>query len=201
MHPNPRFHADDREGMLDFSGATGFAHLFAATPAGPMVVHAPVTRAGDALHFHVARANRIAPHLAGAALIASVAGAQGYVSPSWYERPGDQVPTWNFVCVEVEGVAAPLDEAALVAHLDALAAQHEPRVASDRPWTRAKMADAAFRALLGAIAGFALPADAVRGTTKLSQNKREGDRARVIAGLAASGNAALAAAMAGPASG
>jgi transcriptional regulator len=57
------------------------------------------------------------------------------------------------------------------------------------------MDDARFRQMLRAIAGFEVVVDTVRSTQKLSQNKSADDRARVIAGLARSGNAALAAAM------
>lgn len=195
MHPNPAFRRDEREALLAFVATTGFAHIFAATPEEPMVVHAPVTRDGDTLAFHVARANRIAAHLAGARVLVSVSGAQGYISPNWYERPGNQVPTWNYVAVEVEGTAHRIDDAALTAQLDALAARFEPIVNPVHPWTREKMDDALFVKMRRAIVGFALEVEALRGTTKLSQNKSVADRAGVIAGLAASGNHDLAAAM------
>ena len=192
MHPDPRFRADPAD-LVERAAAIGFAHVFAATPQGPMVVHAPVTRHGDRLRFHVARANRIARHLDGADLLLSVAGPQGYVSPNWYECPGGQVPTWNFVTIEIEGRAAMLPEAGLIEQLDALARAHEPRPA---PWTRDTMDRVAFDRLLRAIVGFELAVAAARGTTKLSQNKTPADRDGVIAGLHAAGNGALAKAMA-----
>lgn len=194
MHPDARFRSD--ADWLDFADARGFAHIFAATPSGPIVVHAPLTRAGDALHFHVSRTNRIAPHLPGASLVASVAGPDGYISPNWYAAPRDQVPTWNFIAVEIEGVATPLPEAALIAQLDALAARHEPRVNPDSPWTRDKLDDALFHRMLRGIVGFAIRITAIRETVKLGQNKTPADRTGVIAGLRAGGNEALAAAMA-----
>lgn len=195
MHPNPAFCADGPAALLAEATRIGFAHLFAATLAGPMVAHVPLTGAGANLRLHLARANRLAPHLDGARVLASVAGAQGYVSPSWYPDGTDAVPTWNYVAIEIEGVAHRLPEAALIAQLDALAAAHEPRV-TDRPWTRDKLADAPFRAMLGAIEGYEIAVTAVRGTAKLSQNKGTATREGVIAGLLASGNAALAEAMA-----
>ncbi|SFP46980.1 FMN-binding negative transcriptional regulator [Sphingomonas rubra] len=194
MHPDPAFRQDAAD-ALDRAAAIGFAHVMAATPAGPMVVHAPVTRHTAALRFHVSRANRLAPHLADAAVLVSVAGADGYISPNWYERPGDQVPTWNYVAIEIDGIARHCDEAALVEQLDALAAMHEPRVNPSRPWTRAKMDDALFRRMLGGIVGFEVEVTAVRSTAKLSQNKTAADRAGVVAGLRAAGMPALAAAM------
>lgn len=194
MHPDPTFAQGDRDALLAQAAAIGFAHVVVGTPAGPAVVHAPLTLAGGNVRFHVARANRITPHLPDARVLASVAGPQGYISPSWYPDARGQVPTWNFVAIEIEGVARRLSEAELVDQLDALAAAHEPRV-TERPWTRDKLADAPFRAMLGAIAGFEIVVDAVRGTAKLSQNKSAATRAGVIAGLVASGNRALAEAM------
>lgn len=194
MHPNPAFRADPGD-ALDRIAALGFAHLFAATPAGPMVVHAALTRHGEALRFHVARANRIATHLDDAPLLASVIGPEGYVSPNWYVRPGNQVPTWNYLAIEVDGTARAIDDAALVEHLDALAANHEPRVNPTSPWSRDKMDDALFTRMLQGIVGFEVEVAAIRATTKLSQNKPAADRDGVIAGLRAAGNAALAAAM------
>lgn len=196
MHPNPAFRATDEKLLLAQAAAIGFAHIFTNTSVGPMVLHAPITRAGERrLTFHVARANRIAPHLDGARLLISVAGPDGYVSPNWYPKPGDQVPTWNYVAMEIEGQAAVLDEAGLTAQLDALAATHEPRVNPGAPWTRDKMAAEPFRNMLRAIIGFTVEVETVRGTTKLSQNKADVEHAGVVAGLEAGGNHGLADAM------
>lgn len=193
MHPNPRFRSGGN--WLEFADARGFAHIFAATAAGPMAVHAPVSRFGETLRFHVARSNRIAPQLNGATVIASIATVDGYISPNWYAAPIDQVPTWNFVAVEIEGVARAVDEAAITEQLDALAARHEPRVNPANPWSRAKMDDALFRKMLTAITGFAIEVTAIRETVKLSQHKSDDDQAGTVAGLHAARAHALADAM------
>lgn len=196
MHPNPVFRGGENEAWLAFADARGFAHICAATPAGPMVVHAPVVRSGErTLAFHIARANRLCPHLDGARVIVSVSGVEGYVSPNWYATRTNQVPTWNYVAAEFDGLASALDEDALVAQLDTLAERHEPRVNLADPWARDKMDDAVFRKMLGGIRGFSVAVDAIRATTKLSQHK-PADLATTLAGLRASGNDALAAAMA-----
>lgn len=195
MHPNRAFRAD-QTAMLDWVERTGFAHIFVMTPDGPAVVHAPLVRRGDAaLRFHIARANRAFSALDGARIVASISGVQGYVTPNWYVDGRQQVPTWNYVAVEIEGTARMLDEDGLVDQLDALAAAHEPRVLPDNPWTRDKMDEDRFRAMLRAICAFELSIETVRETVKLSQNKSAEDRQRVIDGLLASGNAPLAEAM------
>lgn len=191
MHPNPAFRP--KGDLLERAAAIAFAHLFAATPAGPMVAHVPLTLHGDQLWFHVARANRIHAHLDGATVLASVAGPDGYLSPNWYGNPGNQVPTWNYVSIEIDGIARALTDARLREQLDALADRHEPR---PDPWTLAKTDPVVIDKLLRAIQGFAIEVTAVRGTDKLAQHKSVDDRTRFIAALRARGNAGLADAMA-----
>jgi transcriptional regulator len=196
MHPNPAFEVGDDNQLLEAAAAVGLAHIFVSAAAGPMVVHAPVTRAGDRLQFHVARRNRAADHLDGAAVLLSIVGAHGYVSPNWYANHANQVPTWNYEAIEIEGVVTAIDDSGLVAQVDALAQSHEPRVNPAAPWSRDKMDDAVFERMLGAIRGFEVAVTAIRGTTKLSQNKTPADRSGIVAGLAACGNTPLAEAMA-----
>ena len=195
MHPNRAFRFDSDAAILDWAVARGFAHIFAATPEGLMVAHAPIVAAGTgAVRFHLSRANRMTPHLDGARVLLSIAGPDGYITPNWYVEPAGSVPTWNYVSAEIDGTTHIVDENSLVDQLDTLTALHEPRVAPDRPWSRDKMPEDRFRAMLGTIIGFEVVIDAVRGTAKLSQNKNDADRAGVIGGLRATGNPALAAA-------
>lgn len=198
MHPNRAFHVLDDEAALDLAHRIGLAHIFLTGPDGaPIVAHAPVVRAAPRLfRFHLARGNRAVRHLDGARVLLSLVGAHGYITPNWYDPPGDQVPTWNYLGVEIEGIARVVPEPDLVDQLDRLAAEHEPGL-SPKPWTRDKMAPARFAAMMKAITGFEVEVTEVRATVKLSQNKPEADRLRLIAGLEAAGNAALATAMRG----
>lgn len=183
MHPDAAF-AMSGEACRAIVGRHGFAHIFVHGAGGAAVIHAPVLMTGDdRLTFHVARRNRAFALLADARAIASVAAVDGYVSPDWYASP-DQVPTWNYVAVEAEGPVAPLDRDALVAQVDALSAAHEARLAPKPAWSRDKMDQRRFEAMVDAIAGFEIRVEAWRGTAKLSQNKRAADIAGVIAALA-----------------
>lgn len=195
MHPNRRFHWQDREAMLAFMGEVSFAHIFAMTPEGPRVAHAPVvvTRTGN-LRFHLARSNALAAHLGGATAVASIAGPEAYISPDWYGTD-DQVPTWNYLAVEAEGPVRRLGEDDLVALLDDLSAAHEARLLPKKRWTRAKMTPGRFEAMLPAIHAFELEISALRGTYKLGQNKSAAEMAGAAAGLEASGKSEVAALM------
>ncbi len=193
MHPNPAFWPKDDDLAALMVREIGFAAIFAGTADGPRVAHAPVVLSDDAatLQFHLARGNALARHLDGNTVLAVVQGPDAYVSPGWYEA-ADQVPTWNYIAVEMEGNVRRLDDPALIAQLDTLTAQHEARIGADPPWTRDKMNPATFSRMTGAIMGFEMRITASRPTVKLSQNKPVDERVRVAAGLDATGHGALA---------
>ena len=194
MHPNPAFRPrqDDLAALL--VREIGFAAIFAGTPDGPRVAHAPVVLSADAatLQFHLARGNGLTRHLDGATALAVVQGPDAYVSANWYEDKATAVPTWNYIAVEMEGPARKLDDAGLIAQLDTLSALHEARIGETPPWTRDKMDRAYFSRLIGAIIGFEMRIAAWRPTIKLSQNKDADARERVAAGIERTGHGALA---------
>ncbi|ALC10605.1 FMN-binding negative transcriptional regulator [Sphingopyxis sp. 113P3] len=194
MHPNSAFRPEQDDLAALLVREIGFAAIFAGTPDGPRVAHAPVILSEDAttLQFHLARGNGLTKHLAGAAALVVVQGPDAYVSANWYADQTKAVPTWNYVAVEMEGVPRQLDDAGLVAQLDALAALHEARAGEDPPWTRGKMDPACFGKLTGAILAFEMPITAWRPTIKLSQNKDADERARVADGIERTGHGALA---------
>jgi transcriptional regulator len=180
MHPNRTFAWQDREAMLAFLADTGFCTICVD---GPALVHAPVVVAApDRLLFHVSRGNRAAA-IDGRRAIVSCLGPEAYISPDWYGTP-DQVPTWNYLAVEAEGVLRRLDEVELAALLDELSAAHEARLAPKPAWTRAKMSPGRFEAMLKAIVGYELRIEELRGTRKLGQSKTREERIGAADGLA-----------------
>ena len=197
MHPNPAF----RHGARAAVGRTlletlieevGFGMVFAQTPDGPRVAHVPLLLTKDgAIQFHLARGNALTRHLDGLTVLTVVNGPDGYVSPRWYADP-EQVPTWNYVAVELEGRVRRLGADELLAQITALSDHHETRIAAGQPWTMDKLPEAKSRAMQAAIVGFELEVKVWRETLKLSQNKSEPERARVAAGLDSQGAAAIA---------
>lgn len=187
MHPNPAFDWTDRQAMLEFVSRHAFAHIFSASAAGLAVVHAPliVTAAGK-LQFHTSRRNRAVDQLAGNRLLISIVGREAYQSANWYES-ADQVPTWHYESVEIEGPARELTGDELVDLLDELSQVFEGRHSPDRPWTRAKMADGKFDAMIRAIVGFEIEPAEFRGTRKFNQHKSDADTRATIAGQSGAG--------------
>jgi transcriptional regulator len=69
------------------------------------------------------------------------------------------------------------------AHVDALSAEHEKRIADKRPWTSAKMSEGALPRMMRMILPFRFHITSVEGTWKLNQNKTPEVRARAAEGL------------------
>ena len=187
MHPNRAFDWQDREQMLAFAGERAFAHIFASPDEELFVVHAPVlvTDRGSLL-FHVARRNRIAEHLPNRRVLISIAGREAYQSANWYVSD-NQVPTWHYEAVEIEGQARSLSDDELVDLLDRLSDRFEGIVSPERPWTRAKMEPGKFEAMTKAIVGLEVVPSEVRGTRKFNQHKSAEDLAATIAGQKSAG--------------
>ena len=195
MHPNSAFRNDDRALFEALITETGFGTVFLTTPDGPRVAHVPLllTEAGT-LRFHLALGNALTRHLDGAQALAVVNGPDGYISARWYTDP-DQVPTWNYIALEMEGPVRRMDRAELLTLLEDVSAHHEARIADGTPWTMDKMARNKRDRMMDMIMGFELTVQAWRPTFKLSQNKSPEERARLIEGLMADGSHAIAALM------
>jgi transcriptional regulator len=191
MHPSPAFRSKDRalhEALID---QVGFGMIFAQTSDGPRVAHTPLLSTGyGAVRFHISRGNALTRQLPGTEALALVNGPDAYVSPRWYADQ-KQVPTWNYVALELQGPVREIPKEGLVNLLDALAARHEARIPGD-PWTREKMDKAVFEKMLGAIVGFEMEVRSWRPTFKLSQNKGPEDRTGVADAFDQYGSPALA---------
>jgi transcriptional regulator len=197
MHPNSIFRlkgsdADQRAMMEALVAEIGFGMVFAQTPHGPRVAQSALFSTGDgAVQFHLANGNALTKYIAGGDALVVVNGPDAYISPDWYAG-ADQVPTWNYISVELEGPVRAMAKDGLVALLDDLSATNEARLAPKKPWTRDKMDASKFDKMLGAITGFEMEIRAWRPTFKLSQNKPEADRLRAADELEKQGKRALA---------
>ena len=144
---------------------------------------------------HVARANSVwrSPPTAIRSVV-SFQGPQAYVTPSWYPSKaehGKVVPTWNYAVVHVRGAPTFIhDRDWLLAHVSSLTDAHE--AAEPKPWSVADAPAEYTERMLGAIVGVEIPIERLLGKWKASQNRPDGDRAGVVAGLERRGDAASA---------
>lgn len=174
--------------MRAFVQETAFAQIVAVADGRPVSAQAPVVFGADgSASFHLSRSNPLTPILDGATALASVIGTHFYVSPDWYGTP-DQVPTWNYRLVEIEGVVRRLNDQELRDQFDRLSAVHEARLAPKPAWTSGKMDPRKLAAMERGIVGFSIEAPIFRGAIKLGQNKSAAEAAGAIAALRVLGN-------------
>ncbi len=192
MHPNAAFRHPDRDLLETLIDQIGFGMVFAQTPDGPRVAHVALLSTGDgAVQFHLSRGNALAKHLADSTALIVVNGPDGYVSPRWYADPA-QVPTWNYVALELEGRVRRMDAEGTLAQITELSEKHEGRIAAGQPWTMDKLPPERLRTLLAGVVGFEMEVQAWRETMKLSQNKDAAERERLAAGLESEGAVGIA---------
>jgi len=168
--------------LAEFIDAHSFGTLVTIEHGLPFASHVPFLhdREGRTLHAHVARGNPQWQHVAdNPEVLVIFQGPHGYVSPTWYAKPG--VPTWNYTAVHVYGRARAVDDAAATGrHVEKLAARFERGSAA--PW----VPEYDPRMLAG-IVGIEIAIREIQGKFKLSQNRSAEDRARVVTQLEARG--------------
>jgi transcriptional regulator len=175
-------------------------------PLGLLVSHGPQGLVANAIPFlidagaskfgtlsaHMARANGQWRDLTGAGeALAVFQGPDHYVSPSWYatkREAGKVVPTWNYVMVQARGVARAIeDEAWLRRQITALTQSQES--SRPAPWAATDAPEDFVAAMVKQIVGVEIEIADIRGKWKASQNRSPADRAGVIEGLTADGDA------------
>ena len=122
-------------------------------------------------------------------------GAESYITPSWYpskQEHGKVVPTWNYVLVEVRGKPVVIEDPAwLLAQISELTDANEGK--RPAPWAVSDAPEPYVAAQLKGIFGIELEITRIEGKWKTSQNRAEADRVGVAEGLAAEGDAEMAA--------
>ena len=199
----PRFNVmDDPDEVRAFVEQAGTAQLVTTGADGtPLATLLPILWSADGgtVVAHMARAN---PHWReirdSQPALAIIAGAQAYVSPSWYASKAEHgrvVPTWNYSAVHLTGTLTVHDDHTWVREaVTRLTDRHEQQQA--QPWAVTDAPEAYVEKNLRSIVGLEMRVDRVDAKAKLSQNRSEPDRAGVVAGLRrVGGNAEVADAM------
>jgi len=111
-------------------------------------------------------------------------GPHAYVSPSWYEKPTLNVPTWNYTAVHAYGIPRVVqDIEAIYEMLDQLVKAHE--AVYEHPWS-IQSAEEHVRRQIGGVVGFEMTITRIQGKYKLSQNRSEADQYHVVEHLSQS---------------
>lgn len=177
MYTPPAFAIDDAQEIERFLTANVFGQIISlhedklTASALPFLYDAENQR----LLAHLARANPQLESLDGQDVLVTFLGEHGYISPSWYEDQG--VPTWNYQSVHVSGRCNVIsDTGQLTQLLDTMT--HSREADFEQPWPISYP-----ETLLNAIVGIEISIARLECKYKLSQNKGDADRAKVVARL------------------
>lgn len=116
-------------------------------------------------------------------VLAIFSGAHSYISSSWYDY--EEVPTWNYLAVHVEGKIEILNEEQKLLHLENLVNKYEKN--SENPISTKSLSKETMSQANGILA-FNIIVSNIDAVKKLSQNKSENNKKSIISHLEKSGN-------------
>jgi len=187
MYCPPHFVENDPNALRALIDANNFAVLVSPVDGQAFATHLPFLYRPESalLSAHMARAN---PHWQALAAkpddaLVIFQGPHEYVSPTWYGEPG--VPTWNYTAAHVYGAFELIEDAA--AHRDVLAALTVHHEAGNSPPWQADFTAPSIAGMLRGTVAFNIRIRTIEGKFKLSQNRSQADRQRVVAALEARG--------------
>lgn len=180
MYQPKSFIESDQEKLYSLIENYPFATLIGRKDSDIEISHLPLLldRENGQLLGHIARANQLLEYILSEQQVTMIFhGPHGYISPEWYQDPTNNVPTWNYAVVHIEGKLIATTEAELMKLLDQLYLLHDK---SKMPinWQNPKIS-----AKLNGIAGFKIKIEKITGKYKLSQNRSTEDQGSVLKNL------------------
>jgi len=183
MYLPKSFQIEDLAELHGFMCAYNFATLVTQHQGAPFASHLPFMLDAErgrhgTLLAHMARANpQWRDFAAGGEVLVIFQGPHAYISPSWYATH-PSVPTWNYAVVHAYGTPRIVEDHAMLRHmLEALVDTHE--AAFTQPW-RMDLPYDYLDKMMRAVVGFEIEITRLEGKLKLSQNRSENDRRRVV---------------------
>lgn len=175
MHSNPAFRKTSDSENIAFAHHRGFGLLVVSGDGSPLLSHVPfrLSENGETAELHLARSNPIVRSgIAESPVTLVVSGPDSYVSPDWYGQD-EQVPTWNYVAIHINGRLQRRPDTELRASIDNLAAHFEQKLTPKPAWKSNKMSADALAKLMRIIVPYRIHVDNIDGTWKLNQNKTD----------------------------
>lgn len=156
---------------LDWLAAqNSFGTLISPVRSAPFASHLPVLYDREGVRVtltgHWTRPNPQWKSVSGQRALFTFHGPHAYISPRWYGKPKQHVPTWDYAVAHVYGSIRVIEDPHELATIVARLAVRFESGASD-PW---KFEESTGPELLRGIVGFELISDAIEVKFKLNQN-------------------------------
>ena len=186
MRHNPKHAVDDEQVVRRLIAENPWATIVSQNQGELVASHYPVLldeeADGLAVVSHVGRPDEKVHALGSGEVLLIAAGPHGYVSPSWYTEHDTPAPTWNFTVAHCYGTPQILEPDENLRVLTRLVDHFERHVDSPVPLDPAVGA----RLARGTV-GLRLPIERFVCKVKMSQDKDEASRRRVLEELRGDG--------------
>lgn len=163
---------EDTTKILEFIGNNEFATLVTFDGEKPIATHillsAELAESGEVfLEGHLARVNQQWKTFdESKEVLAVFFGAHAYLSPTWYEKPNESVPTWNYISAHVYGTPRIVeDEKELLELMRKLVGKYE----SDSGYSLENLPPDYLEKQLKGIVGFRIRVTKIEASYKLAQ--------------------------------
>lgn len=183
MYIPKNFLITDEQEAISFMQRYSFATIVTVADGTPSATHLPflVSQRNDKiiLTSHFAKANPQATEILNGRPLVIFTEPHAYISPKHYDNQ-NSVPTWNYIAIHAYGtstlIESPQDKTAL---LEQTIQFYEPEYL--KQW--AGMPEDFKLKMMQGIVGFEIVVDDLQAKKKLSQNKTEKEREKIIAEL------------------
>ena len=180
---------ENRNEILRFIEENSFAILVNQSNAKINATHIPlfIEESKDnqlILSGHISKLNPQSENFAeNGNVLAIFSGAHSYISSSWYDH--EEVPTWNYIAVHIEGKIEILNQKQTLLHLENLVNKYEKN--SENPISTKSLSKETMRQA-NEILAFNIIVTNIDAVKKLSQNKNENTKKSIISHLEKSEN-------------
>ncbi len=172
---------EDPEQIRSFIKENSFGILVTNKDGVSLATHIPLEYAQkedgtEILHAHISKANEQCNHIIdGAEALCIFNGPHSYVSSSWYDF--EEVPTWNYIAVQVRGTLTQLDQEGLWNSVKTLMYTYES--GQEHPVRMEDLSEKTLRQMNGII-GFEIAITSIEAAYKLSQNRDDKNHTTVV---------------------
>jgi len=174
MYIPKHFNVTDKEEIISFIKNNSFGQLISSVEGKLFSSHIPFlfNEEDQSLLCHIAKNNPQWENIEKQEILITFQGPHDYVSPSWYSTPG--VPTWNYQSVHIYGKPKIIIEREKLGSIvNGMTRIFESTL--EKPWEPEYK-----ESMLNAIVGIKINITEIQCKYKLSQNRPEEDRLKII---------------------
>lgn len=183
------FRKRDPEDVRDFIRQNSFGILVNTVDGKPWATHIPLIldkdeKGKDILTGHISRANPQWKAFQDRDVLVIFTGPHAYISSSWYDH--ENVPTWNYEAVHVYGKVRIVEGEKLHAMLKKMIDTYER--GEKHPLSLDQLSTGFVEQEIKGIVGFEIAIEEIHAAEKLSQNRDDENKKRIIEALRRKGD-------------